>query len=152
MKFDEEEQAIDSQGLATGYPQPAQLRYHIEQLQAQLVMAKESFANLQKASKEILTEALAAALEQQQRAEKAEALRDEWCQEYTRIRDQEGQLQAKLAAVTTERDFLRRSGVAFLRAHKPAVDGSKWRICHCFWDVQSNALHVCCNCKQEVKP
>ena len=40
MKFDEEEQAIDSQGLATGYPQPAQLRYQIEQLRAKLAELK----------------------------------------------------------------------------------------------------------------
>lgn len=48
---------------------------------------QQSFDDLRKADQESLTETLAAALEQSQRAQKAEKIRDEWCEEYTQVRD-----------------------------------------------------------------
>jgi hypothetical protein len=62
---------------------------NIASLEKELRAARRSFDALRKADQDSLTEALAAAIEQSQRAEKAECLAKEWIDEYTKLRDGE---------------------------------------------------------------
>ena len=59
----------------------------IASLEKELRKANRSFDDLRKADQASLAEALAAAIEQSQRAEKAECLVKEWIDEYTNLRD-----------------------------------------------------------------
>ena len=63
------------------------MRGKLATTEQRLEKATQAYESLRIADQQTLTETLAAAIEQQQRADKAEKLRDEWCEEYTKTRD-----------------------------------------------------------------